>query len=57
MQAILIFVLVVLLLAADAFIFFAVGTAYMTGKTIADRNILNELEANCPLWRGPRKED
>lgn len=34
MQAILIFVLVVLLLAADAFIFFAVGTAYMTGKTI-----------------------
>lgn len=34
MQTILIFVLVVLLLAADAFIFFAVGTAYMTGKTI-----------------------
>ena len=34
MQTILIFVLVLLLLAADAFIFFAVGTAYMTGKTI-----------------------
>lgn len=34
MQTILIFVLVVLLLAADALIFFAVGTAYMTGKTI-----------------------
>ena len=34
MQTILIFVLVVLLLAADAFIFFVIGTAYMTGKTI-----------------------
>ena len=34
MQTVLIFVLVVLLLAADAFIFFAIGTAYMTGKTI-----------------------
>ena len=34
MQAILIFVLVLLLLAVDAFIFFAIGTAYMTGKTI-----------------------
>ena len=34
MQTILIAVLVLLLLAADAFIFFAIGTAYMTGKTI-----------------------
>ena len=34
MQTILIAILVLLLLAADAFIFFAVGTAYMTGKTI-----------------------
>lgn len=34
MQTILIAVLVLLLLAADAFIFFALGTAYMAGKTL-----------------------